>query len=436
MSRLHGIHLPHRKNTADMPAVRMPAPPCVTIPMAMHIGAPAKPVVKVGDEVKVGSLIGEAGGFVSSPVHSSVSGKVTAVAPLWASNGSEVIAVTIQSDGEMTEDESIAPPEVSDFESFIAAVRASGAVGLGGAGFPTAVKLGVKDLSVIEEVIINGAECEPYITSDTRTMIDNAEYVKKGIELLRKYLGVKKFILGIEQNKPTAIREMKKLEGDGIFVKVLPSIYPQGGEKVLIYNCTGKVVPEGKLPIDVGSIVINVTTLAFIAKYIETGMPLVSKTLTVDGGAVKEPKNVIVPVGTPLEAVFDFCGGFVSEPAKVLYGGPMMGISVKSLSSPVLKNNNAILAFNEKEAHLPEPTACIRCGRCVRACPLSLMPLEFARGYALRDYDLLEKRKVNLCMECGCCSFVCPAHRPLVENNKLAKAALRKHLDKKKGENK
>ncbi len=436
MSRLHGIHLPHRKNTADMPAVRMPAPPCVTIPMAMHIGAPAKPVVKVGEEVKVGSLIGEAGGFVSSPVHSSVSGKVTAIAPIWASNGSEVIAVTIQSDGEMTEDESIAPPEVSDFESFIAAVRASGAVGLGGAGFPTAVKLGVKDLSVIEEVIINGAECEPYITSDTRTMIDNAEYVKKGIDLLRKYLGVKKFVLGIEQNKPAAIKEMKKLEGDGIFVKVLPSIYPQGGEKVLIYNCTGKVVPEGKLPINVGSIVINVTTLAFIAKYIETGMPLVSKTLTVDGGAVKEPKNVIVPVGTPLEAVFDFCGGFVSEPAKVLYGGPMMGISVKSLSSPVLKNNNAILAFNEKEAHLPEPTACIRCGRCVRACPLSLMPLEFARGYALRDYDLLEKRKVNLCMECGCCSFVCPAHRPLVENNKLAKAALRKHLDKKKGENK
>lgn len=436
MSKLHGIHLPHRKNTADMPAVRMPAPPCVTIPMAMHIGAPAKPVVKVGDEVKVGSLIGEAGGFVSSPVHSSVSGKVTAVAPIWASNGSEVIAVTIQSDGEMTVDENIAPPVVSDFESFVAAVKESGVVGLGGAGFPTAVKLGVKDLSVIDEVIINGAECEPYITSDTRTMIDNAEYVKKGIELLRKYLGVKKFILGIEQNKPNAIREMKKLEGDGVAVKVLPSIYPQGGEKVLIYNCTGKIVPEGKLPIDVGTIVINVTTLAFIAKYIETGMPLVEKTLTVDGGAVKEPKNVIVPIGTPLEAVFDFCGGFVSEPAKVLYGGPMMGISVKSLDSPILKNNNAILAFNEKEAHLPESTACIRCGRCVRACPLSLMPLEFARGYALRDYDLLEERKVNLCMECGCCSYVCPAHRPLVENNKLAKAALRKHLDKMKGENK
>ncbi len=434
MSKLNGIHLPHRKNTADMPAVRMPAPKSVTIPLAMHIGAPAKPVVKVGDEVKIGDLIGEADGFVSAPVHASISGKVTAIAPMWASNGSEVTAVTIESDGMMTVSDKVTPPKVSDFESFIAAVRESGAVGLGGAGFPTAVKLGVKDLSLIEEVIINGAECEPYITSDTRTMIDDAECVKEGILLLGKYLGVKKFIIGIEENKKTAIGEMKKLEGDGVSVKVLPSIYPQGGEKVLIYNCTGKVVPEGKLPIDVGSIVINVTTLAFIAKYIKTGMPLVEKVLTVDGGAVLNPQNVTVPIGTSLEAVFEFCGGFVREPAKVLYGGPMMGLAVKTLSSPVLKNNNAILAFNEKEAHLPEPTACIRCGKCVRACPFRLMPLEYARGYALRDYDLLEQRKVNLCMECGCCSFVCPAHRPLVENNKLAKAALRRHLDKQKGE--
>ena len=436
MSKLNGIHLPHRKNTADMPAVGITPPKSVTIPLAMHIGAPAKPVVKVGDEVRIGDLIGEADGFVSAPVHASISGKVTAVAPIWATNGSSVTAVPIESDGLMQVSEKVAPPEVSDFDSFIAAVRNSGAVGLGGAGFPTAVKLAVKDLSAIEEVIINGAECEPYITSDTRTMIDDAESVKEGIELLGKYLGVKRFIIGIEENKKSAIAEMQKLEGDGISVKVLPSIYPQGGEKVLIYNCTGKIVPEGKLPIDVGSIVINVTTLAFIAKYIKTGMPLTEKVLTVDGGAVKEPKNLIVPVGTSLEAVFEFCGGFKSEPAKVLYGGPMMGLAVKSLSSPVLKNNNAVLAFSEDEAHLPEPTACIRCGKCVRACPFNLMPLDFARGYALRDYDLLEKRRVNLCMECGCCSYVCPARRPLVENNKLAKAALRKHLEEKKGENK
>lgn len=433
MSKLHGIHLPHRKNTAAFAAVRMSAPKSVTIPMSMHIGAPATPTVKVGDEVKVGTLIGEAGGYVSSPIHSSVSGKVTAVGPMWLSNGSQATAVTIESDGLMTPDEALTSPEVSDYESFISAVRASGAVGLGGAGFPTAVKLDVKDLSRIEAVIINGAECEPYITSDTRTMIDDAEYVKKGIELLAKYLDAKNIIIGIEQNKAEAVKEMKKLESSTVSVKVLPSIYPQGGEKVLIYNCTGKIVPEGKLPIDVGCIVINVTTLAFIAKYIETGMPLVEKTITVDGSAVKEPKNLIVPIGTSLADIFDFAGGFKDEPYKVLYGGPMMGISVKNLSSPLLKNNNAVLAFNEKDAHLPEPSSCIRCGKCVRACPLSLMPLDFARAYALRDYDLLEDRKINLCMECGCCSYVCPANRPLVENHKLAKAALRKHKEKMKG---
>lgn len=433
MAKLHGIHLPHRKNTAQMPSVRMPAPKSVTIPMSMHIGAPAKPTVKVGDEVKVGTLIGEADGFVSAPVHSSVSGKVTAVGPMWASNGSLVTAVTIESDGEMTVDESVAPPEVSNYDSFISAVRASGAVGLGGAGFPTAVKLDVKDLSRIEAVIVNGAECEPYITSDTRTMIDDAESVKNGIELLQKYLGAKNIIIGIEENKKEAISEMKKLMSDSVSVKVLPSIYPQGGEKVLVYNCTGKVVPEGKLPIDVGCIVINVTTLSFIAKYIKTGMPLVQKTLTVDGSAVKEPKNVTVPVGTSLADVFEFCGGFKAEPFKVLYGGPMMGLSVKDLNSPVLKNNNAVLAFAETDAHLPEPSSCIRCGRCVRACPLSLMPLDFARAFAMRDYDLLEDRRINLCMECGCCAYVCPANRPLVENHKLAKAALRKHKEKMKG---
>ncbi|MBO7217862.1 MAG: electron transport complex subunit RsxC, partial [Clostridia bacterium] len=342
--------------------------------------------------------------------------------------------VTIKSDGLMTMDESITPPDVHDYDSFIKAVRDSGAVGLGGAGFPTAVKLDVKDPSRIESVVINGAECEPYITSDTRTMIDEADLVREGIELLKKYLGVKKFVIGIEKNKPEAIKSMKALESDpDVSVKVLPSMYPQGGEKVLTFHAVGKVVPEGKLPIDVGCIVINVTTLSFIAKYVKTGIPLVEKVVTVDGGAVSEPKNVIVPLGTPLLEVFNFCGGFKEDPVKVLYGGPMMGLSVKDINSPVLKNNNAILAFNAKEGHLPPPTPCIRCGRCVRACPLGLMPLDFARAYTLRDYELLEARHINLCMECGCCSYVCPAHRPLVEDNKLAKAVLRRHKEKMKG---
>ena len=433
MAKLHGIHLPHRKNTADMAPVAMPSPWSVTLPMNMHIGKPANPVVKVGDEVCVGTLIGEPTDYISAPVHSSVSGTITNVAPMWTSGGSQVLAVTIKSDGLMTVDKNIAPPEVFDYNSFIKAVRDSGSVGLGGAGFPTAVKLDIKDLSRLETIVLNGAECEPYITSDTRTMIDRADSIREGIELLKKYLGAKKVIIGIEANKSTAIASMKKLEDETVSVKVLPAMYPQGGEKVLCYHCTGKVVPEGKLPIDVGCIVLNVTTLAFIAEYIKTGMPLVEKVVTVDGGAVAEPKNVIVPLGTPLLEVFKFCGGFKEDPTKVIYGGPMMGLSVKDINSPILKNNNAILAFDSKEGHLPPPTPCIRCGRCVRACPLGLMPLDFARAYALRDYELLEARHINLCMECGCCSYVCPAHRPLVEDNKLAKAVLRKHKEDLKG---
>lgn len=435
LKKLNGVTIPHRKNTSKMTAVTMSPKASVTIPMNMNIGKPAVPCVKVGDEVKVGQIIGETDGYVSAPVHASVSGKVKAVFPMLASTGNEILAVTIESDGKMELSETCVPPTVTDYNSFIEAVRMSGAVGLGGAGFPTAVKLDVKDTSRIEQVVINGAECEPYITSDTRTMIDNADLVSEGIELLKKWLNAKKIIIGIEKNKPEAIEEMNKLCDDTVSVKVLPSVYPQGGEKVLIYNCTGKIVPEGKLPIDVGVVVLNCTTLAFIASYIKTGVPLVNKMITVDGSAVAEPKNVIVPIGTPVEDVFEFCSGFKEEPRKVFYGGPMMGIALPDLTAPILKNTNAIIALNEKEAILPEPTPCIRCGKCVRACPLNLMPLEFARALSLKDFELLEDRKVNLCMECGCCSYVCPARRPLVENNKLAKAELRKYQAAKKEEN-
>ena len=268
-SKLSGVHVPHRKNTAAMPAVRMPVPKSVTIPMNMHIGAPSTPAVKNGDEVKVGQLIAEAGGFVGAPVHSSVSGKVTSVAPMIASNGAQVPAITIESDGEMTLCETLAPPEITDYNSFIEAVRASGVVGLGGAGFHTAVKLDVKDVSRIKEVVINGAECEPYITSDTRTMIDDAELMFEGVQLLKNFLDVNKIVIGIEKNKPEAIKSMQSTFASEpvVTVKPLPSLYPQGGEKVLIYNCVGKIVPEGKLPLDVGVVVLNCTTLAFIAKY-------------------------------------------------------------------------------------------------------------------------------------------------------------------------
>jgi electron transport complex protein RnfC len=393
----------------------------------MHIGAPAVPCVKVGDHVCIGDVIAEAGGFVSSPVHASISGVVKKIEPVPMSSGNNVNAITIESDGEMKVSEAVKPPVVNSYEDFVNAVRNSGVVGLGGAGFPTAVKLKVDDLSRVKAVIINGAECEPYITSDTRTMLDEADLIEQGIKLLEKYLNVKNIIIGIEKNKPECIAKMGEIaaKDDFVSVKALPSVYPQGGEKVLIYHTVGEVVPEGKLPLDVGVIVINCTTLACIAKYVETGMPLVEKCLTVDGGAVKNPQNVIVPIGTSMREVFDFCGGFTEEPGKVLYGGPMMGIAVPSTDSPILKNNNAILAFTAAEAAPKKTTPCIRCGSCVDHCPLRLNPVAISKAYRNKDCEELAKLKVNLCMECGCCSFVCPTGQPLVQRNKLSKAMLR-----------
>ena len=425
--RLHGAHVPHRKNTAKSEPRRLPVPAMVTIPMSMHIGAPAKPVVKVGDEVKVGQLIGEPGGFVSAPIYASVSGKVKKIDSIVVSSGATVPAVVIESDGLQTKAEDITPPTVTNLEEFLAAVKASGIVGMGGAGFPTSIKLTVDDLSKIEAVIINGAECEPYITSDTRTMIDNADLVWEGILLLQKYLEAKRVIIGIENNKPECIKifEEKAAGVPGVEVQSLPSLYPQGGEKVLVYNTTGRIIGEGKLPIDAGAIVINCTTVAMIAQYIKTGEPPTEKCVTIDGSAVANPGNVIAPVGTPIRELFDFCGGFKEEPKKVIYGGAMMGIAVPNLDVPLLKNNNGVLAFGAKDAEPPKETACIKCGRCIAHCPLRLMPADIETAFKLKKGEDLEALKVNMCMECGCCSFVCPAKRPLVQVNKLAKGMLR-----------
>ncbi len=436
---LFGINVPHRKNTKDMKPVRMPAPQLLYFPAVQHIGTPGKLCVKVGDEVKIGTVLFEAGGFVGSPIYSSVSGKVKRIEDMLQINGSYAQCVVVENDGIGAYDDGVAVPNIFDFDSFVEAVKASGVVGLGGAGFPTAVKLGVKDLSMIEAVVINGAECEPYITSDTRTMLDRADDIAEGIRLLIEYLGVKNIIFGIEKNKPECIAGMEKLAQDfegKVTVKALPSIYPQGGEKVLVYNTTGRVIEEGKLPIDAGVIVINCTTLASVASYVKTGMPLVEKCVTVDGSAVKEPKNVIVPIGTPASDVFEFCGGFKSEPGKVLYGGPMMGVSVADISYPVIKQTNALIALDEKDAAPKRTTPCIRCGRCTNTCPFGLAPVDMAKAYEQGDMEMLERLHANLCMECGCCSYACPAGIPLVQKNKLAKAAVIDYIKNKKEGNK
>ena len=433
--RLKGVHVPHRKNTALMSAVRMPPPASVVIPTVMHIGAPAKPIVKAGDKVAVGQLIAESGGFVSAPVHSSVSGTVKKVEDITLSNGRSAPAIFIESDGERRLWEGIKKPDVHTYEELANAVRDSGIVGLGGAGFPTSVKLAVKDISAVEYFVINGAECEPYITSDTRTMLDYSDLIVTGVKRMTKLFEPKAVYIGIEKNKPKSIAKLKELFKDEpkVIVKALPPMYPQGGEKVLIYNTTGRVVPEGKLPLDVGVIIMNITTLANIELYLETGIPLVEKLVTVDGSAVKEPKNVFVPIGTRLSAVFDFCGGFKEEPKKVLYGGPMMGTAVPDLSVPILKNTNAILALGAKDAEFKEETPCIRCGNCVNHCPMRLNPPMIAKAFNNNDGAELYRQRVNLCMECGACSFVCPAHQPIVQRHKLAKTVLRNWQNAQKG---
>ncbi len=426
-----GAPVPHRKNTAETATVTMPAPGQVVIPMQQHVGAPCAPVVKPGDEVTVGQVIGDSEKFVSAPIHASVSGKVSKMTKVQLPAGQWVDALVIESDGEMRICPDIVPPQVRTKEELVAAVRASGLVGLGGAGFPASVKLNIPPDKKIDTIIVNGAECEPYITADYRGAIEDSDAVMSGVYTLLELLQVERVIIAIESNKPEAIRVLTEIadsERDKkhqVEVLKLKSRYPQGAEKVLVQACTGRKIPKGKLPADVGCLVINITSIAFLANYLKTGMPLVSKRLTVDGSAVAEPKNVIVPIGTSIRDLIEFCGGYKETPGKILMGGPMMGMAVVDDSLPVLKQNNAILAFSEGDASLPQPSACIRCGRCVAACPMSLMPPLLARQVQLKDAEELDRLGIMTCMECGSCAYVCPAGRQIVQTMRLGKAILR-----------
>ncbi len=426
-----GVSVSHSKNTQDFKIVRMPPPEKVVLPMQQHIGAPCEPLVKIGDEVKVGQVIADTDKFVSAPIHSSVSGKVTAIGEVKLANGSIAKAVTIESDGEMTPYEDITPPKVENAQDLIKAVRASGLVGLGGAGFPAHVKLALMPNENIDTLIINAAECEPYITVDYRECMENSINVIKGAVTLKKYLGFKRVVIAVEDNKPQAIDLLneqilnKQIGAEDISIMALKSKYPQGAEKVMIQSVTGRKVPPGKLPSDVGCVLMNVASVAFIQRYIETGKPLVSRSVTVDGSAIHTPKNVRVPIGTSLHDIIEFCGGFKAEPFKIISGGPMMGAAVIGTDIPLLKQNNAILAFAEDTFKVKPERDCIRCGRCAQVCPMSLMPTLIARYAKSKEADKLTESGVMVCMECGSCAYVCPAGLPLVQHMRLAKSVIR-----------
>ncbi len=399
--------------------------------MQQHIGAPCVPVVKKGDKVYVGTVIGDSDKPVSAPIHASISGTVSEIRPFMQTSGVSCDAVVIDSDGTMETDPSVAPFEVHTAEDLCAAARASGLVGLGGAGFPAHIKLRPNDNVPIDTLIVNAAECEPYITADYRECIEHAEDILNAVYLFKDLMHIQRVIIAVESDKPKAfdillgIAADRRDYDDTVRVMKLKSRYPQGAEKVLIYTATGRVLPAGKLPADVGCLVMNVTSVAFLYRFIQTGMPLVSKRITVDGRCLYRPRNISVPIGTSIADIVNYCGGYTHRPAKILYGGPMMGITVLNDSMPVLKYNNAILFLDRDNAMEPCESPCIHCGRCARACPMRLMPMEIETAYNAKNTEELGKLGVMQCLECGSCAYSCPAKRRLTAVMRLAKAEVK-----------
>jgi electron transport complex protein RnfC len=423
-----GVKVPHKKNTSECRTVDIEIPKKVTIPMLQHIGAPCKPIVKKGDIVKVGQVIGTSSGYVSAPIHSSVSGTVSKIAQIVHSSGIYMDAVEVDADGEQIIHENVKPHSYSNLDEFLELIRQSGLVGLGGAGFPTHVKLSVKSDKKIDTLIINGAECEPYITSDHREIIENSQNIIDGINIVLDNLKIDNALIGIEDNKMDAIEILTDLTKTSkrIHVKRLKTRYPQGAEKMLIYSMTGRKVPTGKLPLDIGAVVMNVNTVSFVSEYMKTGLPLIKRRVTVDGPAVSKPSNVSALIGTPLKDVFDACDGFKKDPHMIIMGGPMMGVAQDSLNNPVLKHTNALLAFDYENGSFTEESSCIRCGKCVKACPMNLLPLYLNLNTIHSNTENLNRYRVMDCIECGSCSYVCPAKRHLVHSIRLGKTLVKK----------
>jgi electron transport complex protein RnfC len=427
-----GVHPADNKSlTAHKPTVPASLPKRAIIPLSQHIGAPTKALVVIGQEVKKGEKIGETTGFVSAPVHSSISGKVVALGSFPHILGMDIPAVVIESDGkdewvsglkENPDYMMLSPDELKKL------VQDAGIVGMGGATFPTHVKLSPPKEKPIDVVILNGAECEPYLTSDHRLMLEKSKEIVEGLKILMRILNVSRGYIGIEANKPDAIESMTKAAAGSPEVKVWPVKvkYPQGAEKMLIKAIAGRTVPAGALPMDVGVVVQNVGTAEAIYNAVRYSKPLIERYVTVTGRGVKEPKNFLARIGTPFSQMIEEAGGLTSEAAKVIAGGPMMGISQYTLDVPVIKGTSGITVLPKNEVSTNSYGPCIRCGRCIDACPMKLQPsyigLYIEKGHYedAKDYNLMD------CFECGSCTFVCPANRPMVQWVKKAKKELAK----------
>ncbi len=422
-----GVHPSERKELSEqLPLVKFPEPDVVVIPLSMHSGAPASPIVKVGDDVKVGQKIGEAAAFISGNVHSSVSGTVIAIEPRpHPTRAGEVLSVIIKNDKKNEIYKTIkAYGEIEDLEpSQIADIaKECGIVGMGGAGFPTAVKLVPN--KPIDAVLLNGCECEPMLTADHRVLIEYADDVIYGLRSMMKAVSAAKGIIVIEDNKPDAIELLRsKVESlENIEVAAVKTKYPQGAEKMLIKRVMGRQVPRGGLPADVGAVVCNVSTSKALADAIKTGMPLIERVVTVTGEKIKNPGNFIVKIGTMLNELIDYCGGVTSEDVTIKAGGPMMGTDIKDLNVPVIKTTNGIVIYDREYS---EAVSCIKCGRCVDVCPMELKPLYFAKYHDDSNWQGMLEMNVLDCLECRCCEYICSSKIPLVDKIKAGKTAIR-----------
>ncbi len=419
------------KSISENAAIKeMPLTEELVIPLSQHAGAPADPLVKKGDKVLKGQKIGEAKGFISACVHASTSGEVTNVVPYIHPLGRKVMSVFIKPDGrdEWAQLSARTSLEEISAQEIISKVKEAGIVGLGGAAFPSHVKLSPPKDKKVDTLIINAVECEPYLTADYRVMLEETEKVILGTNIFLKALGIDRAVIAVESNKPKAIEKLSAaLAGEkGIELLVMETKYPQGSEKQLIAALTKREVPQGKLPLDIGVVVQNVGTACAAADAVTAGRPLIDRVVTVTGGNIKEPSNLRVRFGTRFSDVLAFCGGTIESPKKVIMGGPMMGIAVPGTEVPVVKGTSGILVLKNSEISFEEPGPCIRCGRCVEVCPMGLAPGRFVEETESKDLDGALKDSIMNCMECGSCSFVCPARRPMVHWIKLAKSQIGK----------